>query len=63
MSSAEGISRPAPAMPPAVARRFEAIVFDWDGTAVPDRGGDATRMRALVERDPQTFTSAGKRTP
>jgi trehalose/maltose hydrolase-like predicted phosphorylase len=33
----------------SLARRFEAIVFDWDGTAVPDRRGDATRMRGLVE--------------
>ena len=36
-------------MPQPVARRFEAIVFDWDGTAVPDRHADATRMRRLVE--------------
>ena len=30
--------------------RFEAIVFDWDGTAVPDRGADATELRVLVEQ-------------
>jgi glycosyl hydrolase family 65 len=30
-------------------RRFEAIVFDWDGTAVPDRQADAGRVRELVE--------------
>ncbi len=36
-------------LPPLVARRFEAIVFDWGGTAVPDRQADATRMRRLVE--------------
>ena len=36
-------------MPPPLARRFEAIVFDWDGTAVPDRHADATRLRLLVE--------------
>ena len=35
---------------PALARRFEAIVFDWDGTAVPDRGADADRVRRLVEQ-------------
>ena len=29
--------------PSPLARRFEAIVFDWDGTAVPDRRADATR--------------------
>jgi trehalose/maltose hydrolase-like predicted phosphorylase len=35
--------------PPALDRRLEAIVFDWDGTAVPDRRADATALRALVE--------------
>lgn len=33
----------------AVDRRFEAVVFDWDGTAVPDRSSDASEVRALVE--------------
>ncbi len=33
----------------ALDRRFEAIVFDWDGTAVPNRQADATRLRALIE--------------
>jgi trehalose/maltose hydrolase-like predicted phosphorylase len=37
-------------LPAPLARRFEAIVFDWDGTAVPDRRADASRMRRLVER-------------
>src|ERR1035437_9840404 len=32
-----------------LARRFEAIVFDWDGTAVPDRRADATHIRKLLE--------------
>jgi trehalose/maltose hydrolase-like predicted phosphorylase len=36
------------AIPLSVARRFEAIVFDWDGTAVPDRHADATQIRRLV---------------
>jgi len=36
-------------LPLPVARRFEAIVFDWDGTAVPDRHADPTRIRRLVE--------------
>jgi len=36
-------------MPAEIARRFEALVFDWDGTAVPDREADATRVRELVE--------------
>ena len=30
-------------------RRFEAVVFDWDGTAVPDRQADAGKLRAVVE--------------
>ncbi len=30
-------------------RTFDAVVFDWDGTAVPDREADATRARMLVE--------------
>jgi hypothetical protein len=34
----------------ALARRFEAVVFDWDGTAVRDRRADATRIRMLVEQ-------------
>jgi trehalose/maltose hydrolase-like predicted phosphorylase len=36
-------------LPAALDRRFEAVVFDWDGTAVPDRQADATRLRGLVE--------------
>jgi trehalose/maltose hydrolase-like predicted phosphorylase/hydroxymethylpyrimidine pyrophosphatase-like HAD family hydrolase len=36
-------------LPAEIARRFEAVVFDWDGTAVPDRTGDASRLRQLVE--------------
>ena len=36
-------------LPAALDRRFEAIVFDWDGTAVPDRAADAADLRALVE--------------
>jgi trehalose/maltose hydrolase-like predicted phosphorylase/beta-phosphoglucomutase-like phosphatase (HAD superfamily) len=30
-------------------RRFEAVVFDWDGTAVPDRQANASALRELVE--------------
>jgi trehalose/maltose hydrolase-like predicted phosphorylase len=40
----------APAAPSALQKRFEAIVFDWDGTAVPDRRADATRVHSLVEQ-------------
>jgi len=36
--------------PEALNRRFEALVFDWDGTAVPDRASDAARVRDLIER-------------
>ena len=31
-----------------LARRFEAIIFDWDGTAVPDRRADAKTLCDLV---------------
>jgi hypothetical protein len=34
----------------AIGRRFEAIVFDWEGTAVPDARGDATRVGRLLEK-------------
>lgn len=33
----------------SLARRFEAVVFDWDGTAVTDRSADASAMRRVVE--------------
>jgi trehalose/maltose hydrolase-like predicted phosphorylase len=33
----------------ALDRRFEAVVFDWDGTAVPDRAADASHLRELIE--------------
>src|SRR5512133_3699629 len=36
-------------LPSELARRFEAIVFDWDGTAVPDRNADASAVRASIE--------------
>ena len=29
--------------------RFEALIFDWDGTAVPDRRADATTLRGRLE--------------
>ena len=38
-----------PEFPAPFDRRFEAVVFDWDGTAVPDRHADAATLRALVE--------------
>ncbi|HSJ52084.1 MAG TPA: hypothetical protein VLA90_12505, partial [Actinomycetota bacterium] len=33
----------------AVRGRFEAVVFDWEGTAIPDRSADAGPVRTLVE--------------
>ena len=45
-TSAATATAPVPA---TLGRRFEAIVFDWDGTAVPDRHSDASRVRRLVE--------------
>ena len=37
-------------LPPSLDHRFEAVVFDWDGTAVPDRSADASELRALVDK-------------
>jgi trehalose/maltose hydrolase-like predicted phosphorylase len=37
-------------VPPAsLERRFEGVIFDWDGTAVPDRHSDAQGVRRLIE--------------
>ena len=43
-------TRERAALSAALDRRFEAVVFDWDGTAVPDRRADASRVRALIEK-------------
>ena len=45
-TSAATATAPVPA---TLGRRFEAIVFDWDGTAVPEGHSDASRVRRLVE--------------
>jgi trehalose/maltose hydrolase-like predicted phosphorylase len=37
-------------LPDGLARRFEAVVVDWDGTAVPDRKADAADVRRVFER-------------
>jgi len=37
------------ALPDAAGRRFEALIFDWDGTAVADRNADAGTLRVAVE--------------
>jgi trehalose/maltose hydrolase-like predicted phosphorylase len=39
----------AAALPGELDRRFEALIFDWGGTAVPDRAADAGVVRAAVE--------------
>ena len=49
MSRTAGATRNEPTLPGPLSRRFEAIVFDWDGTAVPDRRADARRLRNLIE--------------
>ena len=49
MTQAASARRTERAMPEPLARRFEAIVFDWDATAVPERRADAPRIRSLVE--------------
>lgn len=48
---AKRVTRPLnrAAFPPELARRFEAVVFDWDGTAVPDRAADASEVRSAIE--------------
>ncbi len=52
--SVRGGTPAAPALEPGrvsiALPRFEAVIFDWDGTAVPDRTADATRLRGLVEQ-------------
>ncbi len=37
------------ALPETLARRFEAIVFDWDAAAAPEGRSDQSRVRRLVE--------------
>ena len=34
---------------PELDQRFEAVVFDWDGTAVPDRTADSSAVRGTIE--------------
>ncbi len=48
-ATGSGSSDPEVSLPPQLQRRFEAVVFDWDGTAVPDRVADASVVRGLVE--------------
>lgn len=44
------VARSAKHVLPGLDRRFEAVIFDWDGTAVPDRQASAGRLRTVVER-------------
>ena len=51
MSSRWGADAPGgQGLPPALDVTFEALVFDWDGTAVPDRRADAAPVRERVEQ-------------
>ena len=34
----------------SLSRRFEAIIIDWDGTAVPEARAGASRLRKLLEQ-------------
>jgi len=48
--NAEVPSRPlTPAQRHRLEHRFEAIIFDWDGTAIGDRRADGSPVRRLVE--------------
>src|ERR1017187_160094 len=50
MIPATGAPKAANRAPPApLDRRFEAIIFDWDGTAGLGRVADAIRLRRLIE--------------
>ena len=57
--------RPQPPWPAALDRRFEAVVFDWDGTAVPDRARmprAARRWSRSCARSGSTSRSSRART-
>ncbi len=43
-------SHRASAWPPALLRRFEAIAFNWGGTAVIERQADASDLRERIEK-------------
>ena len=54
---------PAPGLSAVAERTFEAILVDWDGTAVPDRRSDATdvctRVEALCAAGVHVFVVSG----
>ena len=45
----EGIRPLTSAADAGLRRRFEACVADWDGTLVPNRASDASRVREVIE--------------
>ena len=45
INAADGV---APSVPPALRDRFELIVYDWDGTAVPDRNTPVPALNAAM---------------
>lgn len=49
MTRAQVDRRSGTPRPPELTRRFEALVFDWYGTAVPDREADAGPVRRLID--------------
>lgn len=42
-------SPPAASLPAVVRRRFDLLVFDWDGTAVPDRRTPVPELDGVLE--------------
>jgi hydroxymethylpyrimidine pyrophosphatase-like HAD family hydrolase len=56
MAVARASSTPRPAqidgaaVEAALDRHFEAVIFDWDGTAVTHRAADASALRRIVEQ-------------
>jgi len=49
MGTVNGVTPHDVEMPVPLDRRFEAAMFDWDGTAVTDRAADASAVRDVVE--------------
>ena len=43
------ITAAGPLSEPALDRRFEAMIFDWDAKAAPARRAEMARVRALIE--------------
>ncbi len=48
-TNAASAPRSGPELPVELDRRFEAVIFDWDGTAVTDRAADGTAARRVIE--------------